>query len=558
MVIAMSDLSVLFKLKTRVLKNALLSVKRESSLKVLVVVLFASVYIAGSFALFFEGFSFVRSFTVVGDILLDKLLELCLFAFFVMIFISSILSSYGVLYRGKETDFLMAMPVSELSHFTILFCQSFILSCWALVFLGVPLFLAYGLVGSRHLSFYIFLIIGLLGMAVTASSLGAAVSVAWARRGRRIRAGWIASAALSAVVVGWIMIERFSFGSPAGRTSLALVNKLLAHMRFADCHFLPSYWAYAAATGGSPGGRLFYILLIYSTCFMMLWVLFSLAEGGYCRGLARRGDFIRSRSPGLASRAIDNMVSYFPGPFDRLISKEVKLFLRDPAQWSQYLMFFGLLFVYIANLRNLPYDLDSIFWKRLISFLNFMAMALITGTLTSRFAFPQLSLEGNRFWLLVTSPLSLRKVLLTKFWLSFAVIGVLTQTITVLSSWILRVPFDMAVVNSIAMALVVFALVGLSIGLGAIYPRMGCDDPSVIVSGFGGSLVLIISTAYIIAVAALLVCPFYLSSYFGLLRPGLLLIAGLVSITALSAVVCLVPMAIGLRRLERPGRFFVQ
>ena len=554
----MSDISVLLKLKMRVLKNAVLSVERESSLKIIVVAVFVFAYISGSFALFFEGFSFVRSFSLVGDILLDKLLELCLFAFFVMIFISSILSSYGVLYRGKEIDLLLALPLSALSHFTILFCQSFILSCWALVFLGAPLFFAYGIVRSLPPSFYALLITGLLGMAVTASSLGASVSVVWARRGGRIRPGWIASAALACVIVGWILIERFSFGFPAARTSLALVNKLLTHISFADCHFLPSYWAYAAATGRSCGERLFNILLIYSTCLMSLWVMFYLAGREYYGGLVRRGASGRSRAMGTVTKAVDALASVCPAPIGSLISKEAKLFLRDPAQWSQYLILFGLLFVYIANLRNMPYDLDSLFWKRLISFLNFMAMALISGTLTSRFSFPQLSLEGNRFWLLVTSPLSLRKVLLTKFWLSIAAIGIMTQAMTMLSNWILKVPLPMAVASSAGMALVTMALVGLSIGLGAIYPRMGCDDPSTIISGFGGALVLIVSTGYVIAVAALLVSPFVITARFGSGRPGVLLVLSLVLVAALSLVVCLVPMTMGLRRLERPGRFFVK
>ena len=549
----------MLKLKTRQLKNTLLSVRRESSLKVLVVIFFGAVYIAGCFALFFEGFLFIRSFSVVGEILLDRILLLCLFAFFVMIFISSVLSSYGVLYRGKEIGLLLFLPLSDLSIFTVLFCQSFILSCWALVFLGVPLFFSYSIVRSLPPSFYAYLFIGLLGMAVTASSLGASISVVWARRGGRIRPGWIASAALAAVVVGWIMIERFSFGSPAERTSLALVNKLLSHMRFAGCRFLPSYWAHAAATAGTFAERLFNLLLIYSTCLMALWVMFRLAEGHYRAGLLCRGSAGRSRRAGLPSRAVDGLTSFLPPPVDRLVEKEVKLFMRDPAQWSQYLMFFGLLFVYIANLRNMPYDLDSVFWKRLITFLNFIAMALISGTLTSRFAFPQLSLEGNRFWLLVTSPLSLRKVLLTKFWLSFAVIGLLTQAMTLLSNWLLRVPLSLAVASSVAMALVAMALVGLSLGLGAIYPRMGIDDPSAIVSGFGGALVLVLSTGYVVTVAAILGSTFFFAGSLPSFAPPSLLVAlSLLLVAALSAAVCLVPMALALRRLDRPGLFFAQ
>ena len=51
-----------------------------------------------------------------------------------------------------------------------------------------------------------------------------------------------------------------------------------------------------------------------------------------------------------------------------LLLKDIKTFFRDPAQWAQVLIFFGLLMVYSGNLRNLRAPVDQPFYKNLISF----------------------------------------------------------------------------------------------------------------------------------------------------------------------------------------------
>ena len=51
--------------------------------------------------------------------------------------------------------------------------------------------------------------------------------------------------------------------------------------------------------------------------------------------------------------------------------------MRDPAQWSQFLIFFGLLAFYFANIRRLSYDGQTPYWRNLVSFLNLAVTALL-------------------------------------------------------------------------------------------------------------------------------------------------------------------------------------
>ena len=85
--------------------------------------------------------------------------------------------------------------------------------------------------------------------------------------------------------------------------------------------------------------------------------------------------------------------------------KDFRIFRRDPLQWSQFLIFFGLLALYFfLNLRRFNYDLYYTDWMNMVSFFNLSVVGLLMSTFTTRFVYPLLSLEGNAFWLLGLLP----------------------------------------------------------------------------------------------------------------------------------------------------------
>jgi ABC-2 type transport system permease protein len=190
-----------------------------------------------------------------------------------------------------------------------------------------------------------------------------------------------------------------------------------------------------------------------------------------------------------------------------LALKDARLFSRDPTQWTQFLIFFGLLCIYVLNLGNVSVDYRSAYWETLISYLNLAASMLTLSTLTTRFVFPQFSLEGRRLWIIGLSPIGMRKVLLQKFAFSCLAAMVVTVSLMTASSMMLRLPSARIGFFDLAIALPAAALCGLAVGLGALFPNLKEDNPSKIVSGFGGTLCLVISFVYIVVYVALVAVP---------------------------------------------------
>src|ERR1700690_3137540 len=85
-----------------------------------------------------------------------------------------------------------------------------------------------------------------------------------------------------------------------------------------------------------------------------------------------------------------------------LLVKDFPLFRRDPVQWSQFIISFGLLALYVVNIRRLSYIPN---YSAMIGFLNLAVVGLILSTFTTRFIFPMISLEGRRLWILGLLPI---------------------------------------------------------------------------------------------------------------------------------------------------------
>jgi ABC-2 type transport system permease protein len=190
-----------------------------------------------------------------------------------------------------------------------------------------------------------------------------------------------------------------------------------------------------------------------------------------------------------------------------LLVKDIRTFLREPAQWGQTVLVFGLLFLYTGNLRRLVSDYQDPFWSIIISYLNLLVCSLSLSTLTTRFIYPQLSQEGQRLWLIGLSPVPMARVLRTKLWLTSVVTGALTLALTVVSSISLDLPFERAAYFMVAITLLTFGLNALALGLGTIFPDFREANPAKVVSGFGGTLCLITSFLFILACVGVALLP---------------------------------------------------
>jgi ABC-2 type transport system permease protein len=324
---------------------------------------------------------------------------------------------------------------------------------------------------------------------------------------------------------------------------------------------MPSAWLIRSTLAWSdrlPRQGAFYLLLLASNAAMGLVVGFELVGrcfyGSWAATFASRAAHFQRRS--LARRSahrrhsllerIVGLARPLSPPAAALALKDIRLFWRDPTQWIQFMIFFGLLCIYVMNLRNIALSFQSPFWEAMIAHFNLAACGLTLSTLTTRFVFPQFSLEGRRIWILGLAPFGLHRLLLQKFALSAFVSVTITGVMIVASSIMLKLPAGQIAFYLAAVALMCVALCGLSVGLGALFPNFKEENPSKIVSGFGGTLCLVLSFIYLFLFLALTLPGVNGLVHLPLPTWSVLGVAGLLSVAAL-----IFPMQLAWRRVKR-------
>ena len=143
---------------------------------------------------------------------------------------------------------------------------------------------------------------------------------------------------------------------------------------------------------------------------------------------------------GWFDRTLNRCLGFLSPPVRLILVKDVRLFRRDPLQWSQFLILICLLLLYFTNVHPVSYTIRVSQWVNIVSFMNLSVVGLLMSTFTTRFVFPLVSLEGRRFWLLGLLPLKRDSILWAKFLFSVGCLLVPCGLLILLSDWRLGIP----------------------------------------------------------------------------------------------------------------------
>ena len=478
-----------------------------------------------AFLLFSKGLQFTSSFPGLGPVLIERMIFL-LFAFlFFLLLLSNVIINFTNLFRNRETHFLLTLPVSHQVIFRWKIFESGILASWAFLFLVTPLLIAYGETYNSTWHFYLVtpLFIGMF--VILPGVLGSWVALFLARWLDRLAFQVAAMLVIILVIVfisSWLQPEIVTDEMLETRV-LDVVDRLLARTQFSLFPFLPSYWVSSGITqwieGAMMGALFFGLVLLSHTLFfgyiattrsgsMFFSSLSAVNSRGRKASLWRILNTKKNGQLDFKPKLLDRLAKFFwwwsKSDSRALIVKDTLTFWRDTTQWGQSLVLLGLLVAYIMNLRYFSHRLTSDFWIDLTSYLNLGACALNLATLTTRFVFPQISLEGKRIWIIGMSPLGMKRTLMTKFLFSTAVSMIVTMALVGASCMMLSVSVERMIYFILAIGVMAFTLNALALGLGALYPNFREDNPSKIVSGFGGTLCLVLSFLYIVGMVGLM------------------------------------------------------
>lgn len=498
----MSGFYKLLKKSTVSLLNLRRIAEEQSNLKVLFVTFFITFLIAGLWTLFYNGFRFL-DYLGGGLMIIQRLFAIFFFGLGGLLVLSSAIAAYTTIYRSFEMPFLQLLPVkyADILYYKLL--ETSLLSFWAFFIIIIPFVGAYAVHQDLSIFFTIWTFVFSIPFVMLNAAVGCIATVLIVRFFPRGRAGWLTGLLVLTAVVTAIMLRPQTVFGTDGSSDL-LLSQLVPGINFASNPLWPSYWVAEGILSLSRGywmrGSLFLGLLCSQVLVMALifeTIGLRFFYDGWQRTMMSRQ---RALSQTTSWDGVNRLLKPLASDLRALVMKDLRIFFRDPAQWSQALIFFGLLAVYFVNLRNLNYHELQVEWRNLITFLNIFGVSAVMCSFGTRFIYPQPSLEGQGFWIVGMSPTTMGRVMLAKFISAWSGLGLVSIVLMFLSVTMLDLPSTLKLV---AMGIAFFlsmGVSGLSVGLGSVFLDLRQKNPAAIISGFGGTLNLILSLVMMLAV----------------------------------------------------------
>ncbi len=563
-------------LRGRLLRAIVAEHLNRARLRTSLILLLSAAFWGGLFVLFWEGFRFLSA--GYKEMIVRQIFDVFFLSLMTMLVVSTGLILYSGLYRSPETVFLLTTPTRPERIFAHKFQEAVWFSSWGFVLLGSPMLIAYGVVAQAPWYYFATLPAFVIAFVLIPAACGAifCLLLVYYLPTWRLHILTVTATVLVSLVVwlGWSIV---SAGEHDLHEPRLWLNGILSRLEFVEQRWLPSWWLTeglleasepmdAGAGDYQPAAQaMLYLALLVSNAMFFQLLATMTAKRFYRESFGQlQGERIHKRRSGaswidrLAARATALLM--LPAQIRLLIIKDLRLFRRDPVQWSQFLIFFGLLSLYFFNIRRFAHDEHLLEWMGMIGFLNLAVVGLILSTFTTRFIFPMISLEGRRFWILGRLPLDRDKILWSKF--VFACAGSMApcMTLILISDLMLRVHTLMLVVHQLTCVELCLGLSAIAVGLGAALPDLRENSPSKVAAGFGGTLNLVVSAVFILLLttSSAIVCHYLrgpnsdtgLPSWIELIGARTALFVSLLLIFALGALAACIPLRIGFRKFR--------
>ena len=547
-------------------KNSLKRSQSNSRLKILTL---AGIGILFWLVLFFFTYRVLAYFSsqeMIGDILARHLLAMVFLTFFSMLIFSHIITALSNLYLSQDLEICHSSPATLTEVFLSRSFYTVFDSSWMVVVFGLPLMMAYGLVYHAGLDYYLSLIYVSFPLIIIAACLGIMVIMVLVRFFPAQKASDVIM--LMSVILIVILYLLFRFLRPerlVNPDAFVSIAQYLGALKSPDSPYLPNHWAtdilWARLTH-YPVTQVFNAILLWSTALAMVVIDIWMAGRIYFSGFSKAQE-AKKRSH-IGKRVLERIVSAVTKPFGpesaSLIAKDVRTFFRDNSQWSQLLLLAALVVVYIYNFSVLPLErspIKSIYLQNALSFLNIGLAGFVISAISARFIFPAVSSEGQAFWIVLSSPLSSRRFLWSKYFAYLLPMLILSEVLIIYTNYLLKVTPFMMVLSSVTIFFLVFGIVALGIGLGAVYPNFHHENIAQVATGFGALIYMISSSVFIALVIILEAGPVYaiLSAHFKGVSitnfQWVWVVCSFIGVIFVNIFAVKSPMAAGLKALDR-------
>jgi len=493
-------IGLLLRTKLRGLVNRVRHAVDEAPVRISAAAMLIGLVWLGLYFLFTGVFLQINRTPLEATVAMPMVFDFFFLAMLVMLTLSNAIIAYSALFSRPEAAYLLTSPLTPRDVVTLKYLESLALASWSLVLLGLPLMTAMADEANDPV-FYVLFIAFFLSFIPIPGALGMLLAWCAGRFLPRKAVRWAVAgglvAAVSFVVLG---VRAMRIGQTQAEVWL---REFLQRMSFVESVFLPNHWVASGidhALFGQFSESLLYLGVTAANALFLSWLAVTIVsthfDKAYDRASAGRSTGRRVAAP--ASGGFPGMVFwYLPLPLRLVAAKDLRAFFRDPLHWSQLVILFGLLALYLTNMPTLRLEFGATSWFLAIPFLNLCAVSLILATFTCRFVFPLVSLEGQKLWLMGVLPMERGRILHAKFAFSMTVTGLVAVAAMVLAAVMLKLSIVWTLIHLLVTVAICCGLCGFSVGLGARLPTFNETNAARIANGVGGTINLLASVALV-------------------------------------------------------------
>ena len=533
----------------------ILSFKNSTTLKaflrrlpfIFIGLIFWLVFYMGSY----EVLKFIRGIFFFGEIISRKLLSMTFFSLGIFLVLSNIITALSSFYMSKDIPFLMSEPIGIKEILRLKTIETISNSSWMVISFIPPFFIAYGVSYNAPLRFYLMLILTFIPFLLMAGGIGITAAHLLTRifSIKKLRLSLLATG-LSLFLSFYLLVR--SQWSISPESPERFFNAMLNIKT--DSPLMPSFWITEAVMPflkrQTPDA--FHLFLLISGAVFMLVLSGAIGKWLYTHNLDRI-------QPSKRHGTTEGKEGFYPGSNLAVLWKDVKIFFRDTGQWAQLFIISALIFIYIYNFRTLPLKtLSEIFpfMKEFMVLINMLMAGLVLSAVSARFLYSSISLEGMAFWIIRTSPVTVKKLLRSKFLYGFIPVTVILLAVVFITNIAMGTDHLLMLLSGVTIFILCISISGLGTGMGAMYPRFRYENIASISTSPGGMLFMLFAFSVVLLTVSLEAWSFYSykkavlsGSATSYMQIGLLVTAGILIIT-LNSLAFFIPMKMGKKRLE--------
>ncbi|MFA7228268.1 MAG: hypothetical protein WC061_04470 [Melioribacteraceae bacterium] len=479
-------------------------------------------FAAASFFFIQKFISFLIIDIKVGLFLLHQFISIIFYILFISINIGNIIVSYSTLYRSTEVTYLLTKPLIPVKIFAVKYLDNFFYSSSTLFMIIISVIAGYvSYFNLGHVAFLL-LLVNSLAFMLSAASLGVIILMILIQLSNRFGFKRVIFILVTLYILTILLFFRMNSPKLLVTTVMKYYPSFSKDLYLSDLipsisKYLPNEWLSQSAfylVKSDYTNSLLYLTYQIGLTLLLFAVLMFMGHKWYLStwlldlNIGTELKRNRQKENSYFSFSKNKFLSPLQDAFFR---REFLMFFREPAQVIHSLVLFFLILIFIISISGIKFaGIGNYYLQTMIYCSIFIFNLLFVSTLSLRFIFPLISLEGQGYWRIKSAPVNPSQLLINRA----AVYTVIIVAAGIGLSYFSNANFGIEL-TLIAVTLTVFAtlaIISINLGMGGIYANFREKNPIRISSSQGASLSFLINIVLMLFLVVILFRP--LSSMF--------------------------------------------